>query len=363
MMDILISALAVEGIGTGHLRRMMTLAEELITRPGISVGFHTSDLGQALLAKSELSPALRPTLPAPSTSGRAVSHLTEIVTQSKPDALILDNYFWNAKTERPLLSQCGLLCVVDDLADRPHLANFLLDQNANHTSADYHRLVPPDCTLAVGSDFCLLPRPFRDIRREGLKSVQTQLANTRVFVSLGGGDPKGELHRIIRLMLDRTPYILTIATGSHIGDAAAIRALAEQCPDRIDLALDSNRVACQMASSGFAIASGGTMIWERATLGLPSLCLIIAENQANTSHWMEQQGMHSTFDMRYGWTDEMFISAVLSYGSDYARRKAHATNSIRLIGSEGVVEVVNLLNVALSHAQRNTLTQHVIVGG
>lgn len=340
---ITISALATAASGTGHLRRMMTLAEGFLDDPRIVLTIHTTALGVGILRGHPFPPGRVIVIEAPEDPAAAVPQLAELLRREKPHAVIVDNYHWRAETEAALRQTGTLLCVVDDLADRPHLADVLIDQNANQTDAVYRGLVPPGCRLGVGARFCLLARPFRDQRARGIPDPAARIARDQIFVSLGGGDPHRDLPRILKALLTLTDLRLSVATGSHIPDVEALRALAAAQPDRIELALDSDRVAEQMQASAMAVAAGGTMTWERAVLGLPTLCLVIVDNQEATAAWMQDQGMHRSFDMRGAWQDADFAAAFRAFSTDKAGLMRYSRKSGALIDGLGCQNVVSLI--------------------
>ncbi|WP_287886174.1 UDP-2,4-diacetamido-2,4,6-trideoxy-beta-L-altropyranose hydrolase [Paracoccus sp. (in: a-proteobacteria)] len=340
---ITISALASPEIGTGHLRRMMALAEGFLDDLRIALCIHTTALGAEILKGHPFPPDRVALAIAPDDPAVAAIQLAGLLRAQPSHAVIVDNYYWRAETETVLRQPGTLLCVVDDLADRPHLADVLIDQNANQTDAAYRGLVPVNCRLGVGSRFCLLSRPFREQRARGIPDPAARIARDQIFISLGGGDPNRDLPRILHNLLELTDLRLSVATGSHVPDAAALRALAAARPDRIELALDSDRVAEQMQASAMAIAAGGTMTWERAVLGLPTLCLVIADNQVATAVWMEDQGMHRTFDMRGGWQDADFAAAFRAFAGDDAALMNYARRSSALVDGRGVQNAVALI--------------------
>ena len=328
---ILISALALPGIGTGHLRRMMTLAEVLLDRPGLWLGVQTTALGVSILRASGLDRRLAAVLTAPDAPEAAMADLRDQALRLGCDTLVLDNYHWQAETEAPLRAAGFRLCVIDDLADRPHLADVLIDQNANQTPERYRGLVPETCRLGVGAGFCLLARPFREMRAAGGPDPEARLALDQVFLSLGGGDPGNDLLPLARMVLAHTQMRLSIACGSHVRDAAALGALAAAHPGRVDLALDSDRVAAQMQGSAVALAAGGTMTWERAALGLPTLCLVIADNQEATARWMTDQGLQASFDLRGAWSETGVAAAFTRFLADHPARLHYARATAALI--------------------------------
>lgn len=332
MTQILICADAQAQIGTGHLRRMLTLAEALLEQDkDLKVTFQTSDLGAGIVRDRGLAIAthIAPCQLAP---------LRETLSQAPYALVILDNYHWSAPTQTPLRDVVARICVVDDLADRPHDADILLDQNAHHSDADYEGLVPADCLRLVGAQYCLLGRAFRHA-----EAAPCTDANAPVFVSLGGGDPGRDLLAVTETLLSATPYRLSIATGSHIADARALAELAADHSARVELQFDSRHVADQMRASQFAVAAAGTMTWERAALSLAALSLIVADNQAEAALWLAQRDIHATFDLRGDWSRVALAGAVNGLGRDRARRALFARKSGQLISGQGAVRAAEAL--------------------
>ena len=356
---VLISAMADGQIGTGHLRRMLTLAQELASRPKVTPLLHTTTLGASIL--SQVAPQLAVLPPLATTDpASVVADLAAHLRRRPVEILILDNYFWTAATEAPLRSLCGRICCVDDLADRPHLADLLLDQNANRQHEDYAPWVPPGCQLAIGPQFCLISSPFRAVRQAGIPTPEARAKRSRVFVSLGGGDPHRDLLRLLRLILEGTDFQVSLATGSHVADAGSLRSLAAQHPARVELVFDSLRVAEQMNAAGFAIAAGGTMSWERAVLGLPGLCLIVADNQVEAVRWLEAKGIHRAFDLRGPWQETDLLAAIQSYGVDQTSRISHARLASALITGEGVVAAADAILGGSLHGSPGTMCKSLI---
>lgn len=340
---IVISALASNLIGTGHLRRMITLSRALQQIGTVRLCFHTTELGGRILADSGLLTAEDSILAASDDPAAGVAQLIDRLPELGADIVILDNYFWHADHENQLVRNCRLLVVVDDLTDRSHSADILLNPNPNANAAGYATRVPDRCTLLVGADYCLIGEAFRHLRSAGVPSPADRLRLRPIFLSLGGGDPNQDMLRLTELALATTDRPLSIATGSHIADAPALAALAARTPERIELVFDSPRVAEQMNGSAFAVAAGGTMTWERATLGLPSLSLIAADNQLEATLWLENLGYHTAFDLRPNWSDQAFAEALGAYDADEALRQQQAAASLTLIDGAGAARVASII--------------------
>lgn len=332
MTHLLICADVQPQIGTGHLRRMLTLAEALV-QEGVQITIQTSLLGRKIA--SDMTVVVAPCTPADVAATLQENHF---------DGVILDNYHWQTQTESTLRTHVPFIVIVDDLADRPHDADLLLDQNAHHSACDYDDLLPDHCTRLVGGSYCLLAKPFQTAH------MKPATSKSSVFVSLGGGDPNDDLVPIVSALIRHTDLHLNIATGSHIAQASALQTLADENKSRVELVFDSTRVATQMQSSQFAIAAGGTMTWERAALGLPSLCLIVADNQAESAAWLAERAIHATFDLRHDWDTVHFIDTVNAFAADPKRRQIYAQNSQKLIARDGAVRTAR----ALLHSLRQT---------
>lgn len=342
---ILISALATNRIGTGHLRRMATLMQALAQVTGgrapAELICHTTALGKSILADM---PALQlhKVLIAPDEPEAARQQLAALMPGLRPNITILDNYIWQSEAEAALRPDCGFLCVVDDLTDRHHDADLLLNQNAHIADAYYDGLLRPGAVRLIGPAYCLIAPVFCQLRDAGIPGPEERLALRPIFLSLGGGDPNRDILHLLQVILAVTDRPVTVATGSHIADAAALRDLASTTP-RIALHLDSTVVASQMNHSSYAVAASGTMTWERSVLGLPSLSLIAADNQLPTAEWLAARGYLSVFDIRPGWTAEGFATALAAYDADTATRAAQSAAARSLIRGDGARQVAQAI--------------------
>ena len=330
-MRILICADAQPLIGTGHLRRMLTLAGALSEISGTNITVRTSELGHSIAAGAQLGMKV-------SIGSCSPADVAHTLMNSDFDIVILDNYFWNATNETQLRPYVKIICVVDDLADRPHDADVLLDQNAHHVPEDYDGLLPRHCERLVGGQYCLLGHAFTRLPTPAAPPHEGP-----VFVSLGGGDPHDDLPDVVSAIVETAGLPVTIATGSHIKSAETLREIATKHTDTVELIFNSREVARQMQISSFAVAAGGTMIWERAAIGLPSLCMIVADNQVESTSWLKKREMHEVFDLRGDWSPEHLASRVIALSKDNDRRETYAQNSRRLVARDGAVRVARAL--------------------
>lgn len=266
-------------IGYGHAVRCAALAEVLAAR-GADIRFicresagHYCDVLEKLGFRVHRLPEQDASLEDDIAQTRSALADTDV-----SDWLVVDHYGLDAHWEQAMRLSAKRILVIDDLADRTHDCDLLLDQNlATETAERYVGLLTPATRLLLGPRYALLRPEFRQRRnqrppRDG--SVR------RVLVCFGGADP--QQHTIATLnalrlqagRLDRIDIVIGLANPHRVAIAAACATLPNamlHCP-----ATDISEL---LAASDLAIGAGGSMNWERACLGVPTLAFGIADNQ------------------------------------------------------------------------------------
>lgn len=277
---------ATAAIGGGHVYRCLALADVLTARgwecvfatvadtramvPSVAAGHTILDL-PAMAAEGE-----------PAYIGRALGRRASL--------LVVDHYQRGIDFETACRSWAGVIFALDDLPQRRHDVDMLLDQSGGRSAADYDGLVPPRCTLLLGPRYAMLRPAFRRIA-EARGGEQQGSAAPRIFVSLGATDPAHATIPVVRTIREALPAaaidILLAAGAPSLSTVADIAAHDE----RIFLHVDPPDVAEIMAQADLAVGAAGINLWERCVLGLPSLLVVVAENQrANALHVAEARG-------------------------------------------------------------------------
>lgn len=284
---------ASDSIGTGHHYRCMTLAQSLRQR-GAEVRFlcraHQGHLIGLLQQEGLPATALPAPLASRSRSGAGVSGWLG-ATQAEdaaqtiaalggeaPDWVVVDHYGLDAEWERHLRPHAGRLMVIDDLANRPHDCDVLLDQNFSLEGARrYAALVPPSCALLIGPRYALLHAAYAE-RRRTLRPRDGSVGSVLVFF---GGSDRGNMTAGALAALS-APGLRHLEAVVVVGANNAHRTVLEQqCARRPNTRLLGPRphLADLMAEADLAIGAGGATAWERMALGLPSIVASIADNQ------------------------------------------------------------------------------------
>jgi spore coat polysaccharide biosynthesis predicted glycosyltransferase SpsG len=179
--------------------------------------------------------------------------------------------------------------VIDDLADRPHDCDLLLDPGYGRVPEDYAGRVPSAALLLTGPAHALLRRAFAEVPdADRLRDRGGPVR--RVFISFGLSDPGGvalRVHDALRSRLQGVEVDLALADG--VESLPQLRCRAAQDP-RLHLHVDAPRVDALMAGADLAIGAGGSSTWERAALRLPTLAVIVAENQRRMITRLAQDG-------------------------------------------------------------------------
>jgi UDP-2,4-diacetamido-2,4,6-trideoxy-beta-L-altropyranose hydrolase len=306
-MRVVVRADASLAIGTGHVMRCLTLASALRER-GAEVSFvcreHEGHLCDLIAARGfdVTRLAYRPATQAARAERELVSlgtswhedaAATRQVTgawRAKPDLLVVDHYALDNRWERAVRPSVSRMLVIDDLADRAHDCDLLLDQNlAPHMANRYDGKVNDGCALLLGPAFALLQPQYAELRD---RTLPREGPVRRILVSFGGSDPVNLTGRIIAciIALGRPDVAVDVVVGSSNPFREAIRAQVVGRPQFV--VHDSvPSLASLMTTADLAIGAAGTTAWERLCLGLPSLVVSLAENQRPIARALHERGL------------------------------------------------------------------------
>lgn len=305
---IIIRTDASPAIGTGHVMRCLTLANAL-ARKGVGVSFICREHEGNLCDLIEGQGFTVHRLPAPGRGFEAdatPAHAAwlgatwqEDADQTgafikslgvKPDWLVVDHYALDSRWENALRPLVGRIFVIDDLADRTHDCDLLLDQNLfADMQTRYSGKVPESCRLLLGPEYALLQPIYAELHdrippREG--------PIRRILISFGGSDRDNLTGRALAafLSLNRPDIDVDVVISGSSPYAPLIR---DQVAGHDNIHLHSNlpTLAPLIARADLAIGAAGTTTWERLCLGLPALVVTLAENQRPIADGLRQPGL------------------------------------------------------------------------
>ncbi len=326
---------ASAGIGIGHLMRCLTLADRL-QRKGGTIHFISRDLPevyrQQILARGHavhlLPPAARPADSAagPAHAAWLGAHRDDDAAQTAAaitaaggaDMLVIDHYAIDRRWETLLRPQVGLICVIDDLADRPHDCDVLLDQDYFPDPASrYAGLLPAACRTLYGPGQALLRDEFLTAARH-LRERDGTIR--RILVFYGGADPDNLTGRTLDALQPQLgPQLQAdVVVGAINPHIEALRARCAGLPD-VRLHVQAGNMAELMAAADLAFGACGTATWERCILGLPAIVAILADNQREPTHALVEAGVVVSLGDAAAVDAAALAAAFLALAADPAR--------------------------------------------
>lgn len=305
-MKIAIRVDASSQIGSGHLMRCKTLADELRER-GADIMFICRECPGnliSLLSESGYVTAVLPALPHgdlinlakndhdvwPATSQAIDATQTlEALGCTAPDWLIVDHYGLDIAWEQLLQRKVGYIFVIDDLANRHHHCDLLLDQNAHENPAGrYYGKIPATCIGLYGPRYVLLREEFRTVKHQ-LKRQQRPIK--RILVTFGGTDCTNETMKVLKVL--EAPIFSAVEVDVVIGaNHSGKDEISTLCSRHAcwHLHCGTKEMARLMARADVAVGAGGITTWERIYLGLPAFVKVAALNQAEALDYLARLG-------------------------------------------------------------------------
>lgn len=293
-------------IGNGHVMRSLTLAEALREKgahcrficrefPGHLIdtirqrGFEVHALPySADWRPSETGPAHAAWLGANWAEDAEATQ--SAIGEEAIDWLIVDHYGIDARWEEALRSRVKKILVIDDLADRPHDCDLLLDQNlVADIEHRYDGKLPGHCGRLLGPEYALLQPQYAELQprvppREG--------PIRRILIYFGGADADNLTGMSLAAFahLGRADIALDVVINPASPHAEAIRREVAGCAG-ITLHEDLPSLAPLMVKADLALGAGGATSWERCCLGLPVLVVTLADNQKTIAAELDRLGL------------------------------------------------------------------------
>jgi UDP-2,4-diacetamido-2,4,6-trideoxy-beta-L-altropyranose hydrolase len=208
------------------------------------------------------------------------------------DWLVVDHYALDHRWEQALRPHCQNLMVIDDLADRTHDCDVLLDQNLGRSIQDYGGLLKPHTATYVGPQYALLRPEFAQLRSQSLaRRVEPKLKH--LLITMGGVDKDNVTCQVLKALTAchlPTDLRITVVMGPHAPCLAGVHQQAAQMPWPTQVLVGVNAMAQLMVDSDLCIGAAGGTSWERCCLGLPTLLLVLADNQLPGAQALEKAG-------------------------------------------------------------------------
>ncbi len=360
-MRIAIRVDASEQIGMGHVMRTLTLAHEL-KKKGAEVSFVSRELPGNLCGFIESQGFFIQRLPSPQgvpiEAPLAHSHWLGVdwsldaeqtsaaIRKLKPHWLVVDHYALDKNWESNLRSSANKIMVIDDLADRPHDCDLLVDQNLyDRLETRYQGLISAKCETLLGPDYALL--------REEFKSTQRQLrprdgSVRKIFIFFGGVDPSRETEKALRALslLKLENLEVDVIVGKTNPARENIQKFCAELP-HCHFHSQVTNISQFMREADLALGGGGTTTWERLCLGLPSIVISIAENQEKVAECVAKTGGQIYLGKASEINDQRLAAQIRILLEDQKTVKEISAKALRIVDGLGTERVSQKIQAGL----------------
>jgi len=323
-------------LGSGHAARCLALADAL-RAAGWACAFAST-------------PETCDTVPALARSGHRVIELAEATQEPAAlkaampqgcELLVVDHYGRDIAFETACRSWAERILVCDDLADRSHDCDFLLDPTFERVPYDYTSLVPGNCRLLLGPEFALLRVQFLAARAAALRRRTGRDRIERILVSLGGTDPLNVTSKVLRgISLSGIAAQVDVVLGGKADPLEVARALPASNASSITLHIAVDDMADLMSNADLAIGAAGTTSWERCALGLPSLMLVIARNQQQIARSLDGAGAAASLGRDESVSEEELAAQLRAFAANPMRLAAMSKRAAAICDGRGTQRVL-----------------------
>lgn len=340
-------------IGSGHAMRCLALAEALRERAAYCVFVARAQPGDSLCKIESRGFEVRRLEDAPAPAEPLLGYNEWLGASWEDDAaqtrqvladreawdwLVVDHYAIDRRWELATRAIRRRLLVIDDLADRPHEADLLLDQTLGRAPADYAALVNTGCKLRCGVEYVLLRPEFAAWRPDSM-ARRAAAPLGQIMVNLGGIDLDNLTRRVL-LALDACawPGRVLVVLGAASPWTDDIRMLALEVRLEVDIYVGVDNMAELMAASDLAIGAAGSSAWERCCLGLPTLMLVLARNQQEIADELARVGAARLLpsDARL---ERALVAGIAALSSDVSSLREMSRSAAALVPAGGTAGV------------------------
>ncbi|CAD2225373.1 Non-classified, family GTnc [Pseudoalteromonas sp. 3J6] len=283
-------------IGSGHVMRCLTLATAIRKAANVNITFFCRDAAgnsneNIIQSGFELVRMAPPknTIDLKNYSswlGTSIDddceEFLKLTAGKNYDLIVIDHYAIDNHWHNKVKSITKKIMVIDDLANRIHNCDLLLDQTYQCPTVKYSHLINNHTKLLLGSSFALLRPEFLDFQKASIVKKERTL-----LIMFGGTDPDNltlqVLARVIKLKYFERINVILNKTAKNVKSVFNFA----QCHKKVFLHISPSNIAEIMSTATIAIGAAGTTSWERCALGLPAVVIVQADNQREIANALQ----------------------------------------------------------------------------
>nr|WP_280967024.1 UDP-2,4-diacetamido-2,4,6-trideoxy-beta-L-altropyranose hydrolase [Evansella cellulosilytica] len=338
VLNVIIRVDASINIGSGHVMRCLVLAE-MLKEERVEVCFICKNIRGNLIGIIKDNGFKVLELPNILNELEDADKTVQYLKEMDITWIVIDHYSLGEKYESIVRPFVNKIMVIDDLANRKHDCDLLLDQNFYSNMRNrYNHLVSSTCKKYLGPNYLLLRQEFNNVK--GLTYQPTQVSKILIFY--GGSDQTNETEKVLTAIKQHnfTSLAVDVVVGSSNLNISTIK---KMCTDiGATFHYQINYITKLMVEADVSFGAGGITMWERCYLGLPSIVTIVAENQRKS---VEDTHEHGAI-INIGWHENITEKSYIKVLKDLR---------------EGKISLVQLSERSRALVRNNGCLQHPIV--
>jgi len=300
-------------IGIGHMMRCLTLAQELKNNFDKIIFLTQKDSGNFIgtIMKNEFEVIFIPTT---NNDPNIIKNLITAYSENK-NFLLIDHYDIGTNFESSLKNTFERIFVIDDLANRKHDCDLLIDQNYyRDLNQRYEKLIQNGTIALLGPKYAIIRPEFRIINKKAIKK-NSQMK--KILVSFGGSDPTNECKKVLDALcsIENSKFEIVVVAGIYNHKFEQLKKLYEKYSN-IKIYSHVNDLSRLMLNSDLFIGAGGTTTWERFYMGLPSTVTIISDDQKESIEFLSDMGHIINLGLAKNVTPKTYIQTLQKPNSD-----------------------------------------------
>ena len=300
-------------IGIGHMMRCLTLAQELKNNFDKIIFLTQKDSGNFIgtIMKNEFEVIFIPTT---NNDPNIIKNLITAYSENK-NFLLIDHYDIDTDFESSLKNIFERIFVIDDLANRKHDCDLLIDQNYyRDLNQRYEKLIQNDTITLLGPKYAIIRPEFRKINK---KTIKKNSQIKKILVSFGGSDPTNECKKVLDALcsIENSKFEIIVAAGIYNHKFEQLKKLYEKYSN-IKIYSHVNDLSRLMLNSDLFIGAGGTTTWERFYMGLPSIVTIISDDQKESIEFLSDMGHVINLGLAKNVTSKTYVQTLQKPNSD-----------------------------------------------
>lgn len=331
-MNIAIRADGGQNIGMGHIMRSLVLAKELAKTNEV---FYVCRVSEFSLNKYKAG------IDMVKSKGFKVvtideNNFIEELCKINADCLITDSYDVNEEYFHITKKFFKLTGYIDDMNLYYFNVDFIINQNIG--AEEYLYNVNKDTKLLLGTNYTMMREEYRDIQEKVINKESLD-----IMITVGGSDDKGITNTICDYVKD-LKFKFQIIIGPGFKEENINKLIErENLKSNIKLYFNANMIEV-MNKCDMAISACGSTLYELAACGIPTLGIVIADNQKQIADELHKVGFIENLGFYNELDREVLAETIFELCKNTKKRSEMSKKGISIVDGKGAERIVKILN-------------------